>query len=298
MEDIAWAAGFFDAEGTVHYNATAKYVVITISQAERAPLDRFAAIIGAGNVRGPYKQTSGHNKRPLWSYRLYATGAVEDALQRLIPWLSETKTEQARRSFGSLDGSRGRLVGYPSLGEEASFRSMLAWAAGFMDGDGCFSYSRSNRCPVVSIPQVDRRPLQRFLNTVGIGKIYGPYDPHPTSDGISPFYNYRAHGIVRVQAIAAMLWPWLGATKRAQATRVLEQARRHSRATRCARGHVKTPSQHGCPECHRDFWHRRRTGIGPQGTLFERPPPYAVTTGVPEPAAMALWSQRFVPAGV
>lgn len=54
-------------------------------------------------------------------------------------------------------------------------REELAWAAGFFDGEGCFSYSKSGQYVCVSIGQTVREPLERFKLAVGLGVIYGPY---------------------------------------------------------------------------------------------------------------------------
>jgi hypothetical protein len=130
-------------------------------------------------------------------------------------------------------------------------REALAWAAGFFDGEGCFSYSNAGGYGVVSIGQTEREPLERFLEAVGgLGKIYGPYfKEYPGRHSKKPWFNYRAHRKESVQAIVGLLWFWLGSTKRSQAVRVLDR-----RATRCARGHRLTTSKRGCPKCHVLYW--------------------------------------------
>jgi hypothetical protein len=140
-------------------------------------------------------------------------------------------------------------------------REELAWAAGFFDGEGCFSYSERARYGVATIGQTDIRALERFRGAVGLGNIYGPYDyRYPGRMSKRPWWNYRAHRREHVQAIVAMLWFKLGPIKREQARAVL----RHYR-NRCRRGHRKLHGLSGCPQCVADAWaekRRAKAGIG------------------------------------
>lgn len=132
-------------------------------------------------------------------------------------------------------------------------REELAWAAGFLDGEGCFSYTESGRHACVSITQTERQPLERFLAAVGTGRIYRPYEK-PTGGQWrrKPQYVFRVHRQERVQAIAAMLWFKLGPIKRRQA---LDALRRLPR--RCRRGHRLTGGR-SCPRCVADAWESKR----------------------------------------
>jgi hypothetical protein len=101
----------------------------------------------------------------------------------------------------------------------------LAWAAGFVDGEGCFAHrkQRVNKAllPSFHLAQVERYPLDRFnAATLNICKVYGPSPPK--REGHSPYYQISVHGFEKTQAILAMLWKWLGPTKRAQGVSVLQ----------------------------------------------------------------------------
>lgn len=156
--------------------------------------------------------------------------------------------------FGELDApdEEGRLC---------FDRENLAWAAGFFDAEGCFSTTA--RVGVsASITQTDRELLDRFRATLGTGKVYGPYQTAP-SDRFprKPHYFYKAHGRERVQALLAMMWIWLGSTKKHQALERLDWP------TTCRRGHPKTPGHTGCGDCTRAYWTaqreiRREPGVG------------------------------------
>jgi len=97
-------------------------------------------------------------------------------------------------------------------------REELAWAAGFLDGEGCFYLSHRRNWNQIQfrISQADRRPLDRFAAIMGFGAVSGPYDNGPRC---KPIWVYTATKFETVQSIAARLWPWLCQSKRDQYTR-------------------------------------------------------------------------------
>ena len=133
-------------------------------------------------------------------------------------------------------------------------REELAWAAGFFDGEGCFSFTEKARFACVAIGQVDREPLERFRDAVGgSGRIYGPYFKlYPGRVSKRPWHLYRAYRREHVQAIAAMLWFKLGPAKRRQAIKVL------AKLTSCRRGHRLGSKKKACPRCTAEYWARYR----------------------------------------
>jgi hypothetical protein len=70
-EEVAWAAGFFDGEGTTGTyrdgSTTTKRcrIQISASQNDREVLDRFAMIVGVGKVGGPYDNVKSSKIRRL-----------------------------------------------------------------------------------------------------------------------------------------------------------------------------------------------------------------------------------------
>ena len=133
-------------------------------------------------------------------------------------------------------------------------REDLAWAAGFFDGEGCFSFTDKAAYASVSIVQVERGPLDRFMAAVGgLGKIYGPYfQVYPGRMSTHPWHQYRADRREHVQAIAAMLWFKLGDAKRIQALTVLKKLQF------CRRGHRLGAKRNACPQCTAEHWARYR----------------------------------------
>jgi hypothetical protein len=108
-------------------------------------------------------------------------------------------------------------------------REQLAWAAGFLDGEGCFYITEQNKRkpprPRFELGQVHTAVLERFKKVVGFGApVNGPYTrkqkPHIKA---APMWTYSVSGFEDVQALVALLWTWLGPVKRAQAKSVLQR---------------------------------------------------------------------------
>jgi len=97
----AWAAGFFDGEGTISSQGAKgtkkRYLKIRVAHVDPRPLRRFAAAVGMGNVTGPLTHRRGNGRwSDFYSWQL-AGSRAEEALTRLRPWLSETRLEQYDR---------------------------------------------------------------------------------------------------------------------------------------------------------------------------------------------------------
>ena len=92
----------------------------------------------------------------------------------------------------------------------------VAWAAGFWDGEGCTSLTKTGYMSL-SLNQKHIEPLERFQAAVdGLGKIY---TVNTTARGI--VYQWRCHDSVG-RLVIPKLWPYLGQIKRDQAQRCLD----------------------------------------------------------------------------
>lgn len=121
--ELAWAAGFFDGEGSTcissykpnNQNAMANVLTMTISQIHRETLERFQrAIGGVGVINGPYNPPSfGKNQQPQYRYHLSGLSRVVPAIDSLWPWLGRIKREQASAAI-DLMRERQRPVGHPT----------------------------------------------------------------------------------------------------------------------------------------------------------------------------------------
>lgn len=98
-------------------------------------------------------------------------------------------------------------------------RIEVAWAAGLFDGEGWVGMARSGRAGYkylrLAIGQAAPPDvLHRFKAAVGVGDVQGPYKSKP---GCKLHYQYRVRGFEKVQAVVAMLWPFLSRPKKDQA---------------------------------------------------------------------------------
>jgi hypothetical protein len=100
--EIAWAAGFFDGEGTTSHRPKHS-TRIQISQKEPGLLHRFADAVGSGSVRGPYRNGTGH----VWQYRVSNRRDVAAVIALLWPYLGEIKKAQADAALVAPTNVRG-----------------------------------------------------------------------------------------------------------------------------------------------------------------------------------------------
>jgi hypothetical protein len=90
--ELAWAAGFFDGEGSTLYTSTQKgryHLRVMVWQKDQRPLHRFQAALELGSIYGPYI------KQKDMSVWVVSCAKAEEALEKLWPYLSEPKREQA-----------------------------------------------------------------------------------------------------------------------------------------------------------------------------------------------------------
>lgn len=109
--EAAWAAGFFDGEGSTFARKqklkyqTKLYPAMTIGQQsddewdDYAPevLTRYRAAVGCGGINGPSFYPN--SKRGIWHYHCRGLDDVKKALTILWPYLSSIKREQAITAF-------------------------------------------------------------------------------------------------------------------------------------------------------------------------------------------------------
>ena len=109
---------------------------------------------------------------------------------------------------------------------------LLAWAAGFFDGEGnvLFIPEDGNRRRARVRIQIGQSGapdlLERFQAAVGCGHVMGPYFKEKPSGGLAlPMYRFNTSRCESVQHVMCSLWPWLGEVKRAQFRYALLSAR-------------------------------------------------------------------------
>jgi hypothetical protein len=230
--EIAWAAGFFDAEGTasssqrLHRPSRERQMAVYQGGRDEVPeaLLRFQrAVGGRGNITGPYRNRLFH-----WTTR--KNTAFDEVMTMLWPYLSEWKRAQLQRATESAGRAMPLECG-AVVGSELQRTTELAWVAGFFDGEGYIGSggSQGKRTIEMSIAQasVGELPLTltRVAIVLGVGNLRGPR-MLPNAWSKLPQYVWKAAAFEDVQYATAMLWRWLGPVKRAQARAALLRYRR------------------------------------------------------------------------
>jgi hypothetical protein len=245
--ELAWAAGFFDGEGstgTALKRADSLGVFASVPQAasttEHIPavLLRFhRAIGGLGRVSNPYfDRRSGTY---LFQWRTDNFEEIQAVVALLWSHLGPVKRSQASRALmgyvqhHASSRIRQRRPKKPrrlqleiSADPVDSAQLVLAWAAGLFDAEGSTEIhlrrrsgdvffalrSKVSQCDANGIPEV----LLRFQTALSSGWIEGP----ATGEGYANAYKWAA-GASETLVCLNKLWPYLGAVKRAQALAVL-----------------------------------------------------------------------------
>ena len=110
IANIAWAAGFFDGEGTIRAKKNGS-LHLSISQIDIRPLEKFKRALGdIGVIRGPYLTPH----KPKFVYEITNSPIAKEAMLQLYPYLS-LKMEQCDKALDSFENrpnkGRGRKLG-------------------------------------------------------------------------------------------------------------------------------------------------------------------------------------------
>lgn len=112
--EVAWAAGFFDGEGSVFVRNTARHkggttgklyplttVEMGVSQVRIEPIIRFHRIVGIGKIGGPYGGLR-PGRSAYFRWNTAGRPSVFRVAQLLWPMLSLPKREQFHRCWETL----------------------------------------------------------------------------------------------------------------------------------------------------------------------------------------------------
>lgn len=293
--ELAWAAGFFDGEGSTFARTEASRpgyrrlnVAVPQSGGASVPdaLKRFqAAMLGMGTIGKP--------RLGIYQWRAIDFTQAHATIGLLWPELGEVKRIQAAAAIRIVDdqyrsgryrASPGRrrpaLPGTPADRSRSVRRDLdLAWAAGFLDAEGCFGLARGR-------PRVDGAPwyrirvsadqhgdvdlpaavLIRLHRVLGLGRI----ERHGEPDD----FKWVAEGLPPVQQVLAAVHPWLGKVKSEQARHAIAaftaQVRHKGDRMQCKRGHLydrrlvtpKGRSRAYCNTCARLRGRHQRAALG------------------------------------
>lgn len=264
--EIAWAAGFFDGEGSTMARGESRrpeYHQLQVAVPQHGNgsipevLVRFqAAAFGMGRI-GP------HSRAGMYSWRSCGFEEAQALIALLWRYLGPIKRAQAiaaasvvraQYEHGRYAPRRTRRPAHPhrehvvaTASRDPSVDLEAAWAAGFLDAEGCFGIVRSQsrkRGPAwyrirASASQHDDKGipaevLQRLQRALGVGRI----EPHGENDD----FKWVAEGLDKVERVLTVARRWLGSVKWEQSRKALEafraQVRFRGDDVHCARGHI------------------------------------------------------------
>lgn len=142
----------------------------------------------------------------------------------------------------------------------------IAWVAGIVEGEGCFTMRRWSA--VLSVIMTDFDVVRRLRHVTKLGRLYGPY-PRKEKN-YKPSLRWSVGNRVELREVTRLLLPWLGARRAAAARQVLAFIQEHpprAERTHCKNGHAYTKEnvcirvRNGrqvrvCRACQRVAWRR------------------------------------------
>ncbi len=262
QELLAWAAGFFDGEGTTFAHADKRrlnyrQLDVSVPQAGRGGVPEVLlkfqrAMLGMGMI---YLDRHG-----LYKWRAGGRVGAELSLALMWPFLRTVKRAQALDAMDRVEhqyatGVRSRrkpryrptFVAH-ALGVESQGHPRIdrAWAAGFLDAEGCFGVTalprRKDGTAGVRIrvsasqhgaPGVPADVLLYLRKALAIGRI----ERHGDADD----FKWTTGGERNVRTVLEAVRPWLSEVKTHQALQALATHvtfRVRGNADTCIRGHT------------------------------------------------------------
>ena len=106
-EEIAWAGGLFEGEGSVHIrrdrraNRKGQAILrLSIGMCDQGPLERFQhAIGGLGTMFGPYAKAKHPTWKPIYLWQTEKFEHAQAVIAMLWPWLDTRRREQCRNAI-------------------------------------------------------------------------------------------------------------------------------------------------------------------------------------------------------
>ncbi len=110
-EDIAWAAGLFEGEGSISWSRHKnRYrpdgecyhtLQMSLHSTDEDVVRKFAKIIGVGKVHGPYRFPSPEvpNRKPSWYWGITSHERCQAVIAMLWPWLCSRRKAKAKETL-------------------------------------------------------------------------------------------------------------------------------------------------------------------------------------------------------
>src|SRR5438309_46060 len=98
--ELAWAAGLFEGEGSIHCKPQGKRgsgAQLRLGMNDKDVVERFRAIMGCGGLY-PHRPGTGSTK-PNWTWYVYSAEKVSAILNALLPYLGQRRSAKAREAL-------------------------------------------------------------------------------------------------------------------------------------------------------------------------------------------------------
>ena len=109
-EELAWAAGFFDGEGTIYCSGGERLgqLRVYVPQIEVTTLRRFkAAIGGLGSIYGPWQRHRfGRPCQPIYTFQIGSSAGAISMIAMLWGFLSAPKRKQIHKAVAAFRAHR------------------------------------------------------------------------------------------------------------------------------------------------------------------------------------------------
>lgn len=97
--ELSWAAGFLDGEGYFGFLKGSKKcfrIEVAAKQVELEPLQRLHnALMGLGNIRGPFKHSKAEKAKPIYEFRAQTFEEAQAIIALIWKFLSSPKKKAA-----------------------------------------------------------------------------------------------------------------------------------------------------------------------------------------------------------
>ena len=90
----------------------------------------------------------------------------------------------------------------------------IEWAAGIIEGEGCFSNTARGNELKVTVNMTDEDIIHRLHAAMGVGRVYGPYQHSKLAK--KPYWRWVVQDKVNATAAMRRLYPLMGNRRRAK----------------------------------------------------------------------------------
>ena len=99
---IAWVAGLFEGEGSIHIRPTQRGVVLSLSSTDLDILNRLQELTG-GLIRQKIRRSAPAHWKPVWEWKLHSISETKALLNSLLPYFGERRACKTLDALDQLD---------------------------------------------------------------------------------------------------------------------------------------------------------------------------------------------------